>query len=66
LGRKRKKKKKNHEYKNQGWKPMHKKHKANESTSRHNPKKNQKQTINKNKVKTLFKQDPWLQNDNQR
>jgi len=55
LGRKRKKKKKNHEYKNQGWEPMHKKHKANESTSRHNPKKNQKQTINKKKVKTLFK-----------
>jgi hypothetical protein len=60
LGRKRKKKKKNHEYKNQGWEPMHQTHKANENTSRHNPKKKQKQIINKNKVKTL-----WLQNDDQ-
>jgi hypothetical protein len=42
LGRKRKKKKKNHEYKNQGWEPMHEKHNANENTSKHNPKKKQK------------------------
>jgi hypothetical protein len=31
---------------------MHQKYKANENTSRHNPKKKQKQTINKNQVKT--------------
>jgi hypothetical protein len=33
--------------KNQGWEPIHQKYKANENTSRHNPKKKQKQTINK-------------------
>jgi hypothetical protein len=32
-------KKKNPTYKNQGWEPIHKKYKANESTRRHNPKK---------------------------
>jgi hypothetical protein len=32
-------KKKTPTYKNQGWEPIHKKYKANESTSRHNPKK---------------------------
>jgi hypothetical protein len=45
-------KKKNPLNKNQGWEPMHQKYKANENTSRHNPKKKQKQTINKNQVKT--------------
>jgi hypothetical protein len=42
-------KKKNHVYKNQGREPIHQKYKANESTSKHNPKKKQKQTINKKK-----------------
>jgi hypothetical protein len=37
------------------------KYKANEDTSRHNPKKKQKQTINKNQVKTLCKKNSWLQ-----
>ncbi len=41
------------------------KYKANENTSRHNLKKRQKQTINKNQVKTLCKENSWLQNDNQ-
>jgi len=36
----------------QTWEPIHQKYKANENTSRHNPKKKQKQTINKNQVKT--------------
>jgi hypothetical protein len=48
-------KKKNIVYKNQGWKPIHQKYKAKESTNRHNPKKKQKQTIYKNKVKILCK-----------
>jgi hypothetical protein len=39
----------------QGWEPMHQKYKANENTSRHKPKKKQKQTINKNQVKTHAK-----------
>jgi hypothetical protein len=34
--------------KNQGGEPIHQKYKANENTSRQNPKKKQKQTINKN------------------
>jgi hypothetical protein len=34
-------------YKNQGREPIHQEYKANESMSRHNPKKKQKQTINK-------------------
>jgi hypothetical protein len=34
---------------------MHQKYKANENTSRHKPKKKQKQTINKNQVKTHAK-----------
>ncbi len=41
------------------------KYKTNENTSKHNPKKKQKQTINTNQVKTLCKEDSWLQNDNQ-
>jgi hypothetical protein len=49
-------KKKNLVYQNQGWQPIHQKYKANENTSRQNPKKKQKQTINKNQVKTLCKQ----------
>jgi hypothetical protein len=44
-------KKKNPVNKNQGWEPIHQKYKANENTNRHNPKKKQKQTINKNQVK---------------
>ncbi len=56
----------NHGNKNQGQEPIHQKYKANENTSRHNPKKKQKQTINKNQVKTLCKEDSWLQNDNHR
>jgi hypothetical protein len=32
-------KKKNHVNKNQRWEPIHQKYKANENTSRHNPKK---------------------------
>ncbi len=50
-------KKKNPVNKNQGWEPIHQKYKANENTSRHNPKKKQKQTINKNHIKTLCKED---------
>jgi hypothetical protein len=49
------KRKKNPEYKNQEGEPIHQKYKAKESTNSHNPKKKQKQTINKNKVKTLYK-----------
>jgi hypothetical protein len=59
-------KEKNLVNKNRGWEPIHQKCKANENTSRHNPKKKQKQTINKNHVKTLCKEDPWLRNDIQR
>ncbi len=55
-------KEKNLVNKNQGWEPVHQKCKANENTSRHNSKK----TISKNHVKTLCKEDPWLQNDIQR
>jgi hypothetical protein len=46
-------KKKNPVNKNQGWEPIHQKLKANGNTSRHNPKKKQKQTINKNWVKIV-------------
>ncbi len=45
---------------------IYQKYKANENTSRHNPKKKQKQTINKNQVNSLCKEDSWLGNDNQR
>ncbi len=48
-------KKKTHVYKNQGQEPIHQRYKVNESTSKHNPQIKQKQTINKNKVKILFK-----------
>jgi hypothetical protein len=48
-------KKKSFVYKNQGWEPIHQRYKANESTSRHNPKKKQKQIINKSKEKTVCK-----------
>jgi hypothetical protein len=44
-------------YKNQGREPIHQKYKANENTSKHNSKKKQKQTINKNKVKNLIQID---------
>jgi hypothetical protein len=49
--------KKNPLNKNQGWEPFRQKYKANENTSRHNLKRKQKQTINKNEVKTLCKDD---------
>jgi len=62
---KRREGKKNPINKNQGWEPIHQKYKENENTSTHNPKKKQKQTINKNQVKTLCKEDSWLQNENQ-
>jgi hypothetical protein len=42
-------------YQNQGWEPIHQKYKAKESTSKHNPKKKQKQIIKKNKKQTLCK-----------
>jgi hypothetical protein len=45
-----KKRKKNHVNKNQGWEPIHHKYKANENTSRHNPKKK------KLRIKILLKQ----------
>jgi hypothetical protein len=38
------KKKKNHVNKDQGWEPIHQKYKANENTSRHNPKNKSKQS----------------------
>jgi hypothetical protein len=41
--------------KDQEREPIHQKYKANENTSKHNPKKKQKQTIYKTKVKTLCK-----------
>jgi len=44
---KRREEKKSPINKNQGWEPIHQKYKANEITSTHNPKKKQKQTINK-------------------
>jgi hypothetical protein len=53
-------KRKNLVNKNQGWEPIHEKYKVDENTSRCNPKEKQKQTINKNKVKTLCKDDSWL------
>ncbi len=37
--------------------PIHQKYKAVENLSKHNQKKKQKQIINKNKVKTLCKED---------
>jgi hypothetical protein len=46
---------KNHVYKNQGRESIHQRYVANESTSKHNPEKKQKQTIDKSKVKILFK-----------
>jgi hypothetical protein len=59
------KQKTNHVNQNQGWEPIHQKYKANENTNRHNPKKNQKNTTNKNQAKILCKEDSWLWNDNQ-
>jgi hypothetical protein len=46
--------------KNQGWEPIHQKYKVIENTSRHNPKKKQKQTINKKPGKNLCNEDSWL------
>jgi hypothetical protein len=57
------KKKKNTINKNQGWEPIQQKYEANENTSKHNPKK--KKIVNKNQIKTLCKENSWLQNDNQ-
>jgi len=45
---------KNPIHKNQGWELIDQKNKANENTSRHNPKKKQKQTINQNQVRILI------------
>jgi hypothetical protein len=42
--------KKNPVYKNQGWEPIHQKYKANESTSRHNPKKQKTKASNKREI----------------
>jgi hypothetical protein len=44
-------------YKNQGWEPIHQKYKANESMSRHNPKKKteSKQSMKNKEKKTLCK-----------
>jgi hypothetical protein len=50
-------KKKNPVNKNQGWEPIQQEYKANENTSRHNLNIKQKQTINKNQVETLCKED---------
>jgi hypothetical protein len=50
-------KKKNPVIKNQGWEPIQQRYKANENTSRHNRKKKQKQTINKDQVMTVCKED---------
>jgi hypothetical protein len=55
-------KKKNPVNKNQ-W-TIQQKYKANVSTSRHNPKKKAANNQQKS-VKTLCKEDSWLQNDNQ-
>ncbi len=49
--------KKNPVNQNQGLEPIQQKYKANENTSRHNLKRKQKQTINKNQVKPLCKED---------
>ncbi len=54
---------KNHVNGNQGWELVNQKYKAKENTSRYNPKKKQKQTINKNHVKNLCKKYSWLWND---
>ncbi len=43
--------------KNQGREHIHQKYKANENANIHNPKIKQKQTVNKNQVKTLCKED---------
>ncbi len=51
--------------KNQGREPIHQKYKATKNTTKDNLKEKQKETINKNQVKTLCKKDTWLQNDNQ-
>jgi hypothetical protein len=40
----------------QGWESIHQKYKANENTSKHNPNKKQKQTINKRKSGKSFVQ----------
>jgi hypothetical protein len=50
-------KKKNPVNKNHGLEPIQQKYKANENTRRHNLNIKQKQTINKNQVKTLCKED---------
>jgi hypothetical protein len=42
-------------YTNQGWKPIHQKYKVKESTCKHKPKKKQKPTMTKNKVRALSK-----------
>ncbi len=47
-----KNRKEKHVNQNEAWEPIHQKYKANENTTKHNPKKKQKQTINKNHVKS--------------
>jgi hypothetical protein len=46
-------KEKNPKYKNQGHEPINQKDKANKSTSRHNPKIKQKQTIKQKRGKPM-------------
>ncbi len=43
--------------KNQGWEAIQQKYKANENTNRHNLNIKQKQTINKNQIKTPCKEN---------
>jgi hypothetical protein len=45
---------------NQRWEPIQQNYKANEDISKHNSKTKQKQTIDKNPVKTTCKKDSWL------
>jgi hypothetical protein len=49
-----KKKKKNLVIKNQRWEPIHQKYKANENTSRHNPKKKTKASNQQKSGKDLM------------
>jgi hypothetical protein len=48
------KRKKNLVNKNQGWEPIHQKYKANENTSRHNPKKKTKVNNQQKLIKDLM------------
>jgi hypothetical protein len=46
--------KKNSVNKNQGWEPIQQKYKANENTSRHNPKKNNQQKSSKDPMQSVL------------